>query len=610
MSIRPSIIFSTIKPSLSGGYQNIGLVDPVVPPSNVSNLGLPITPAPSQGPGGETWKEFSINLSLGDVISPADLNNFNQLLKNINSVAQGLVAIIKIIRLLTSDLLSLNRAFKFVIQLIVTQLKSLIQTFLSTGIYVSVIQPRQSPHEKGYFFPTWADFNEFKTVLVSACTNPGNIGSPAQLGPNATVGGFIIGATAGSNDLGVIDQVIENFKIIGNLFGFKTPFPGPPKNAKAVGGLFDTKLGIQLTWDKPDSFIFGGFRVYRCMNKEGTFPSSSDMDLIIANTPTASNPNQLRDFQTIKMFDNDASGGTPFNSGKPLFVPVSLTSESYSIIDYDVVQGTTYYYRIFTVIENSGLANDPYMFRLGSPMSSNEASATAAGCIPVSEIPTGILTTGGSWVNEKDLMLEWTYVNLNRFFGSQVDQLLKVIDNFADKLIGFVSTGSDAIDEFLDFFSGKINDYINIVQTITNVVNILMNFRMQGSLLFLDLTNTQPGGITNFADRIAHAGVQSSTFGTIPPSASTVLANSGITNTNAGPLTKQMSDSIGQSLDALKGIYVGVMVVFGTVDPTDKQTLNTITAPYLEEYNDVQQQLSGTQDSINMLVKILLGKGT
>lgn len=71
-----------------------------------------------------------------------------------------------------------------------------------------------------------------------------------------------------------------------------------------------------------------------------------------------------------------------------------------------------------------------------------------------------------------------------------------------------------------------------------------------------------------------------------------------------------MSNDLGQSLASLKGIYLGIMVVYGFVDPADQQTLNTITAPYLEEYNDVKQQLSSSQDSINMLLKILLGKGT
>ena len=243
-------------------------------------------------------------------------------------------------------------------------------------------------------------------------------------------------------------------------------------------------------------------------------------------------------------------------------------------------------------------------------MSSNEASASASGCIPVSEIPQGIQTVGWTRINERDLMYEWTYANLNRFFGSQVDQLFKLIDNFADKLIGYVSTSSDAIDEFLDFFVGKITDYINIVDTLANIVNVLMNFRLKGSLLYLDLTTPRAGGITGFSDRIAHAGVQSNIFGKIPQSASEVITNSGITNAGAGAVTQAMSNDLGQSLASLKGIILGIMVVYGFVDPADQQTLNTITAPYLEEYNDVKQQLSSSQNSINMLLKILLGRGT
>ena len=380
MAIRPSIVFTNVKPKLDGGFKNIGLIDPVVSTTSTPALGLPTVPAPNQGQGGETWKEFSINLSIMDIISQADLKNFNTFLKGVDKVSKGIVALIKILRLLTNDLFSLNRVFKFVIKLIVAQLKNLIQTFLSTGIYVTVVKPQNSPYDKGYVFPTWGDFNEFKTVLAAACTNPQDIGSPSQMGPVAEVGGFVIGAALGSNNPAAIDDMFHNFKVIGHLFGFETTLPGPPKNAKAVGSSFNSKPSIVVSWDKSDSDIHGGFRVYRSMIKEGSFPSPDDMDAIIENTPIAKDPNQVRNFQKIKIYDNDVdsvSPDKPFNGGKPLFVKSDFTgANKYTLTDYDVTPGKTYYYRVFTVMDAStGLSQDPFLFRLGSPMSSNEASA-------------------------------------------------------------------------------------------------------------------------------------------------------------------------------------------------------------------------------------------
>ena len=606
MGIRPHIVFEDVLPKLDGGYKNIGLIDPVVYTPRTITQGAPQSPPDLSG--GDKWKEFSLSLSIGDMISQADLKNYNKLLKNIDAITQAMVALIKILRILTSDLKSINRALKFIIKQIVITLKDIIESFMSTGIYFTIIRPKQSEHDHGYIIPTWADFNEFKHVVIAACTDYNDKGSPSQFNFDAQVGGFIIGGVAGSNDPGAIDYIYHNMKLLGHLFSFEPSLPGPPKYSMAVGGIYNSKSGIKLTWNRPDSFIFGGFYIYRSMNKDGDFPTADQMTAIINNAPIAQDPSQVRNFQKIKIFDNDADSTKPFNqgTGKPFFVKAMPGVTSYSYTDFDIEDGKMYYYKVYTVFSDSpsGISGDPFLFRVNSPLASNIAGAVAHGCIPVSEIENGILTIEGDWIDEVvHAKSKWLKVSLKDLLGPEVDKLLKTIEKFADKLIGYVNTSTDAINDYLDFFSNKINDYIKIIQIITQIIQILMNFRLKGSVVLLNLTDVKTGGIQGFAERISKATVDSAILGRLPKSESEIVG--GLT---AGTeINEAISNDMGQALSQLKGIYYGLVMVYGVGQPSD---IKAYAAPYMEEYNDVAQQLADSQKSINMLLKILLGKGS
>ena len=279
---------------------------------------------------------------------------------------------------------------------------------------------------------------------------------------------------------------------------------------------------------------------------------------------------------------------------------------SYSYTDFDIEDGKMYYYKVYTVFSDSpsGISGDPFLFRVNSPLASNIAGAVAYGCIPVSEIENGILTVDGDWIDEAvHAKSKWLKVSLKDLLGPEVDKLLKTIEKFADKLIGYVNTSTDAINDYLDFFSNKINDYIKIIQIITEVIQILMNFRLKGSVVLLNLTEAKSGGIQGFAERISKATVDSAILGRLPKSESEIVG--GLT---AGTeINEAISNDMGQALSQLKGIYYVLIIVYGIGNPSD---IKAYAAPYMEEYNDVTQQLADSQKSINMLLKILLGKGS
>jgi hypothetical protein len=129
-----------------------------------------------------------------------------------------------------------------------------------------------------------------------------------------------------------------------------------------------------------------------------------------------------------------------------------------------------------------------------------------------------------------------------------------------------------------------------------------MNFRLKGSVLLLNLTDVKKGGIQGFSERIAKATVNSAILGKMPRSEEEIIKGP----TTGTVINERMSNDMGQSLAQLKGIYYGLVVVYGVGDPIDYKAH---AAPYMEEYNDVVRQLNDNQKSINMLLKILLGKG-
>lgn len=590
MGVRPNIQFSTAEPKLDAERE--GLAKPVAfepPVTVIQNIASQDTTESqaAQDTEGDQWKEFFLNLGIGDFLSPDSLQNFNNFLKRVDNVIKALTAVLKILRLLSSDFLNVARALKFALKQIVQTLQDLVDTFISTGVYACVIRPDDSEKDDSYIIPTWGSFEEFKSKIAAACLDRENPASPARLTQGNIVGGFIIGGLGGTNDPDILDTMIANLSLLSDLFGITGSYPSPPKNVRATPGYYrkigdgtsDRKLGIRIKWSRPDSKGVFGYRVFRSRIKEGLPFNQEDYDEALLRHPIARKEEHVRDIQKARIYRDEGF--------EPEFVLGGIARDTFQFTDFDVEEGVTYYYSVMSVIKGDGLIDsDPWNRRVDSPLMSKSVEARASFCIPVSEIENGILSLEGDFISEKDYRFKWQSRTLRSYFGPLLDDMIDYVDQFTDILSGLVQTSSDAIQEYIDFLSRKIRSYIQIIQIITNIITILVSFRLRGSLLLLNL-GAESGGIENFVDRIRKSQVDSESLGFIENDVTT----------SAGALA------------SIRGYYFGLVTVFGyPEDPSNWENYDQYVAPYREEYNDVQQRLEDSQRVIQILLKVLLGK--
>jgi hypothetical protein len=476
--------------------------------------------------------------------------------------------------------------------MIVHTLKELLDTFVSTGFYTCLIMPDKGRQDGTYIIPTWGDFNEFKSKIVAACSDRMNTASPANLGPDSMTGGFVIGGILGVNSPKAIDSFIHNMQIFEALFGIKTPFPGAPKGVRAMpgiysSGLFSNKAGIKISWNKAGSDSVTGYKVYRCELKEGVMPSAEDMQKILISNFKVGGPDDIKAYSGVRVYDNGnvyaLTLENKFNKGNPVTVLADSYKQSFSIIDYDVIPGQIYYYKVFSMPGTGDLIfNNPYNTNVNSPLGSQAVGAMAFKCIPVSEIPNGMVSLEGDFVNPRDLRYQWTSLTLKTFLGPNFENLFNSIDMFADKLLGYVSTSSDALMDYLDFFQKKISNYIRMIEAIEEIIMFLMNFRLDGSVLLLNIPLSK-GGIDYFKNSVANSKIYSQNFD---------IKKSGINNQGA-------------SLKTIEGFYYGIIVVYDVPDP---DSYKQITREYITEYNGITAQLNSAANAISTLSNILVGK--
>lgn len=604
-AVRPNINFSSVEPKLEQGRSS--LADPVE--FEVPELVIPsVSEVPdkeSKEREGPVWEEYYLNLGIGDLLSEEALQNFNDFLKKIEEVIKKLRVVLKILRLFSSDLLNVTRALKFAIKQIVKTLQDFVDTFISTGIYTCVIRPDNSERDGTYLIPTWGGFDEFKRKVAAACLDRKNPASPARLTEGNNVGGFIIGGIAGINDPTIVDSMATNMSLLSDLFGFTGSMPAPPKNVISRSGYFNKildgtaqkQLGIRITWNRPDSKGVIGYRVFRCRLKEGLPFTEEQRNEAILLHPIARNESFVRDIENARIYRDD--------DFEPEFVLGGISRDSYQFTDYEVEEGTTYFYSVMSVIKADGLVDrDPWNRRVGSPLMSASVGTEAFFCIPVSEIDDLILSLEGDFISPKeDYRFKWRSVTLRTYFGPIFDFLLDKVEQFSEGMAGLVQTSSDAMQDYIDFISKRISNYIKIIQIVTNIVTTLVSFRLRGSLLLLNL-DPEEGGIRGFVDRVLSSQVESQQI-------SSIEANAG-NNSSVGKSVideRRAQQDGGAKLSSIRGIYFGLVTVYGfPQDPSQEEFYDNFTEPYVEEYNAVQSNLENSQRAVQTLLKILLGE--
>lgn len=531
-------------------------------------------PAPSDQEGkGYAWHAWSLNLSLSDW---DQLNNILEknmkLFEVLQRVVEIAVAIIKLIRVFMSDLKSMNRAFKFLIKAIIKQLRILIESFSSTGIYIGTIFPNFDPRNYRFDMPVNGGFREFITRVNMMCASTSD-DAPKFYGEGDTVGGVIIGMIGGTNDPKFLTDMIENFTILGKFFRFQNPLPAPPKNFEVKAGFYpdpslnnQKRLGVRIRWTHPNVPCITGFELYKSTDSSGIYVQVS----VYGKNVTLLRLSETPCYKTS----------------------VKLGVINYEYIDFKVESGVEYFYQVnsTTGLSNaqeqtmtvSAVGETSWMSHISSPVASPILSAKPISKIPLSELKKyTTIDESGSFVQPRDFGGPWISLTIRALLGREIDFILKQIDDLGDKIIGIAKTSTDHVNEYLDFIEKKINDYVDIINKVQAIIDRIMSLRLRGSFLVLELY-PKTGGIMNFVDRF-NAASRDPEIKQYP--------------TNA---TKDINGGIAQFME--KGIMAGVILLYGfAADPT------VYYKKYIpsDEIDDFVNSLNKTQTALKGFMKLL-----
>jgi len=476
--------------------------------------------------GEDAWTQFSINLDLSQIKKLAQFNE--KLLEKSDKVINVLVVILKVLRLFNSDLLSLSRLLKVVIKQVIKGIQGFIESLISTGLYVNPIIPDFDKRKPGYVLPINAGIGEFKAQFTASCLNKNDPTAP-KFGPQDTVGGFVFATGAGVNDPSLLANFIKNLEILAKFFGFKNPLPPPPVNVACKPGYFKDsdgtkKLGVQVTWEHPgDTLSISGFKLYRCKNKEGL------KKIVVENN---------------KQVERYVYSDEDFNSGDPYEVSYFPLKYKYKYIDFEVEAEQKYNYQIFSTAGFDFLDAYEFLRSVESPMGSVRVSAVPRGCIPISELKrNNIFDVDGNPVDTSKLGGEWINLTVRDILPVEMGSVFQLLDNFSEAVAGGLDSAGDALTDYIDFLKKKIQKLLDIMRTVVDLVDRILQYRLQGSVLLLNIP-PESGGMQNFVDRFNSA----------------VFNEQEVRNLLA---SSEEDQEAGASIEGLEGIFAGVGIVYG-----------------------------------------------
>jgi len=545
--------------------------------------------------GSEGWVEFSLGVDLTQVEKVAkNGEKFLSALSTIVSFQQGLI---KVLRLFSSDLKSLTRALKALINAVVKNIKNFIDSLISTGVYVAPVIAEFDETLPGFTLPINGGFKEFKSRINALCLDNTDPTAP-KFGPMDTVGGMILCCGAGSNDPRLLSDLLENMKILSNFFGFKNPMPSPPRNVSAFSGLFKNsvgkyKPGVKITWDNPKTAVTG-FRLYRCKVYEGY------KQLIVEEDGV----------KEINVYsDSDFNGGAPVEFS----ALGAVVKNKYEYVDLEVEDGVTYHYQVFSTagfnfiintydkartLKNGLLGKTDSDFfvqslqRVTSPLGSKRVSATPRSCIPVSELRKNVLLDIDGNPRDLDKLATggWLNLTVRDLIGNQMDNLLDELDSFAESISGSLTTAGGALDKYLRFIEAKIQRYLGILTKVQNIVQRLMQYRLKGTVLLLNL-DAEEGGVEGFVARMRKA--------TVDPRIAANLV--GLTREERTGGSKYGSTAP-SDIESMEGIFAGVVLLFGYPRYDNENIQSYVPQSEIESY---KKQVEKSKKALDTYQKIL-----
>lgn len=523
------------------------------------------SPAKKEGKG-YSWMAWGLRIDLSQV---EEITDFVQgFLEVVDKVTKTVSALIKVMRVFTSDFKSISRLLKVLLKIVVKKLQELIDGLSSTGIYVASIFPDFNTRSEKFVLPVNGGYKQFSATVNRLCLESKDEDAP-RFGPGDVVGGLIIAMIGGTNDPRFLQDLITNFGVLSKLFRFRNPTPSPAKNVTAVAGFYKDpasggkyRMGVKISWQHPGTPL-SGFVLRRSRYKNGFLVEVQNEDGV------------LETVRSYKDKDFDAKGIKQFNAvfGRP----------KYHYIDFDVKSGETYYYKVFTTVGYDFYDKHPFYQRIESPTASKTVYAVPRNKIPLSELAketTFDVNANRVWSEEFDG--DWQSLSLRTLLGDQIDRLFSQMDRLSDKLSGIVTTSGDAIGEFIKFFEKKINFYMGIVNKIADILSRLAQLKMSGTVMLLWI-EPEKGGMENFVRKYNSAIITEDVKG---------LQINGRKKDNEYSMA-----SLNES-----GIMAGVVMLYG-YPQFDGDYVGTIVPE--SKVKEFDKSLNGTKKALEAFTKIL-----
>jgi len=436
------------------------------------------------------------------------LSTIEGVIDTLVTLADILTAVLKLINVLQSDFNNLFKALEFLIKQLLNQVKELLISIASTGLYILPVLPDTSPLSRNY--RPGGGFNAFKAKVNHGLTNTKDPNRPIFFDGD-TLGGVVVALSAGSNHGDIVNDLEVLAKFINGFFD--NDKIAPVQNVEAVSGLYPVEreedrgfveasldfvsdvtvapkeLGIKLTWSEPfDIQDVKFYYIYRARNFKGTAVRDSSGNKVKSDKrPDGFGGEFLSEYRDYG-----------FNAGKPVLINVE-DSGTLEYIDFEVNYGETYYYKIVPAFKDS---EDNLV---QSKMLSKGVRAKAVGCVEDGEFnkyfetPDGFLNgtpSGGAPY--------WQNVSLRDLFGDDFDELFRALARMVDRLFSVAETSSAHFNQFLDFIKEWLVKLQKLITLIRNVLEKLRAFKLSASAVSLVIPS-ENGGIDGFRSRFNNA---------------------------------------------------------------------------------------------------------
>lgn len=482
------------------------------------------SPAKVDGDG-YSWAAWGLSIDLGGIEELTKA--INQFLEVVDKVSKILVTAVKLIGVFSSDFKSISRLLKVLLKLLVSKIQDIINGFTSAGVYVSMIFPNFNTRSSKFVLPINGGYKEFVTSVNARCLNSKDEDAP-HFGEGDAVGGLVIAMIGGTNDPSFLFDLITNFSVLGRLFRFQPPTPSPAKNVTAVPGFYKDenkklRMGVKISWEHPGTPL-SGFVLRRSLYRDGS--------VVDVENPDGSK-GKARVYKD-ETFNKLGGGKAEFN--------VVFGRPNYHYVDFDVQDNQLYFYKVYTTVGYDFLDRNPQFQRIESPVASKTVYAIPRNKIPLSElVKESTYDINGNRVSSDAFEGDWQSFTLRTLLGPEIDTLLGKMDKISEKMLGLVSTSSDAMSDYLKFFQKKIKFYIDLVNSIADIIERVAALRMSGTFMLLSI-EPDKGGMQNFVRKF----------------------NSAILTEEVGGLQVGANDkptSVASLQD--KGIMAGVILLYG-----------------------------------------------